>query len=191
MAKKIENIALFDLDGTLCDYEKGLARALKKIRGPNEPDVQFPIDHNSPKYIRERRNLITSNGEWWAKLPKLQLGFDVWNLAEKLEYRIMILTQGPRRNPKAWSGKKRWIDKHLGTELDVTITRDKSLVYGKVLVDDFPGYVMKWLVWRPRGLVIMPAGEVNKDFRHPQVIRYDGSNLKEVKQAMKKAKYRE
>jgi hypothetical protein len=80
-----------------------------------------------------------------------------------------------------------WIDKHLGQGVDITITRDKGLVYGKVLVDDWPEYINRWLEWRPRGLVIMPANEANKGYFHPQVIRYDGKNLGVVKEAMEKA----
>jgi hypothetical protein len=34
----------------------------------------------------------------------------------------------------------------------------------------------------------MPANEFNESLRHPQVIRYDGSNLKEVREAMRKRK---
>ena len=102
----------------------------------------------------------------------------------------MILTQGPKKNPASWSGKKKWIDKNLGQDVDITITRDKGLVYGKVLVDDYPGYIEKWLQWRERGLVIMPANELNKYFVHPQVIRYDGTNLNEIAIAMEKAKLR-
>ena len=90
----------------------------------------------------------------------------------------------------SWKGKKKWVDKYLGPETDITITRDKGIVYGKVLVDDYPGYIERWLSWRDRGLVIMPANKDNINFSHPQVIRYDGSNLDIVKRAMKKARYR-
>jgi hypothetical protein len=102
----------------------------------------------------------------------------------------MILTQGPKKFPDSWAGKKAWVGKNLGEDADITITRDKGLVYGKILVDDFPGYAERWLSWRERGLVIMPANEENKNFHHPQVIRYDGTNLGEVKRAMKKARDR-
>jgi hypothetical protein len=102
----------------------------------------------------------------------------------------MILTQGPKRNAFAWSGKKMWIDKELGEAVDITITRDKGLVYGKVLVDDYPAYIERWLRWRPRGLAIMPANDANKAFSHPQVIRYDGTNLAEIRAAMCAAKQR-
>jgi 5'-nucleotidase len=188
--RKIENIALFDMDGTLCDYDKGLFNSLEKLRFPEEPVLLPPITDDCPSYIKARAELIKSSEIWWANLPRFQLGFDILNVAKELGYREMILTQGPRRNPYSWSGKKIWIDKNLGPDVDITITRDKGLVYGKILVDDFPAYVEKWLQWRPRGLVIMPAGKQNENFKHSQVIRYDGSNLEEVTAAMEKVKLR-
>lgn len=187
---EIENIALFDMDGTLCDYDKGLKTELEKLRSPEEPIFKLPARDNAPDYIKARRNLITANANWWANLSKFTLGFDIWDLAEQLEYQRMILTQGPRKNSNALSGKKMWIDKNLGQDTDYTITRKKGLVYGKVLVDDYPEYIERWLKWRKRGLVIMPASIENKDFKHPQVIRYDGSNLKQVRDAMYQAKLR-
>jgi len=187
----IEDIALFDLDGTLCDYEKALKHSLEKLSSPEEQPIIFPIRDNSPVYLRNRTKIIRQSEEWWINLPKLQLGWDVLAVAQELNYRIMVLTQGPRTNPSAWSGKKRWADLNL-PDVDLTITRDKGLVYGKVLVDDFPEYIERWLTWRKRGLVIMPTSEENKNYRHPQVIRYDGTRdcLEEVKEAMLKAKQR-
>lgn len=169
-----EPIALFDMDGTLCDYEKGLARSLKKLKSPHESPIKPPF-RDVPKYLMERMNLIRQSEEWWSKLPKLKLGFDIWKLAGQCGFRRMILTQGPKYNPRSWSGKKIWIDKNLGKRVDITITRDKGLVYGKVLVDDYPEYIERWLKWRPRGFVIMPAAVGNESFRHKQVIRYDGN----------------
>lgn len=185
-----ENIALFDMDGTLCDYDKPLSERLERLKSPHEPICKMPLRDNAPDYIKERADLIRASEKWWEELPKFKLGWDILGVARELGYRIVILTQGPRKNPASWSGKKRWIDKNLGTDVDITITRDKGLVYGKVLVDDFPGYIERWLKWRKRGLVIMPASEENKDFHHPQVVRYDGSNLLEVRSAMEKAKLR-
>lgn len=187
---EIENIALFDMDGTLCGYDKALETDLEKLRSPDEPIFKSPIRDNAPDYIKERKKLITALEEWWVKLPKFKLGFDIWDLAEELEYQRMILTQGPKKNPNALSGKKRWIDNNLGQDTDYTMTRNKGLVYGKILVDDFTEYIVKWLKWRERGLVIMPASIENKDFKHPQVIRYDGTNLTQVREAMYQAKLR-
>lgn len=190
MGKNIENIALFDMDGTLCDYDSGLKVEMDKLISPGEQPFTPPLEDNAPKYLKARADLIRSSESWWANLPKLKLGWDILEIARNLEYKIMILTQGPRRNPASWSGKKRWMDKNLGEDVNITITRDKSLVYGKVLVDDYPKYVEGWLKWRPRGRVIMPEGPLNKGFHHPNVIKYDGTNIKQVQEAMEKAKLR-
>lgn len=186
----LEKIALFDLDQTLCDYDTGLFNELEKLRGPDEPIFYPPIRDGAPEYIKNRADIIRSSEEWWENLPRLKLGWDILELAKELEFRIMILTQGPRKNPYSWSGKKKWIDKNLGTDQDTTITRDKSLVYGSILVDDFPGYIKGWLKWRKNGLVIMPASKENENYRHNQVIRYDSTNLEEVRIAMEKVKSR-
>jgi hypothetical protein len=180
MKKRSEPVALFDLDFTLCDYEGALNRDMKALQSPMEPPYAGVPHDNAPAYLRNRATLIKSAESWWATLEPLELGFDIWRTARDIGYRRVILTQAPRRSPAAWSGKKKWIDAYLGPDTDVIITRDKSLVYGKVLVDDWPEYITQWLKWRPRGLVIMPAQKHNKDFKHPQAIRYTGRNLKKV-----------
>jgi FMN phosphatase YigB (HAD superfamily) len=178
-----ENVALFDMDGTLCDYSGQLLKDLNKLTAKEEPRFIGEV-RDAPDYIKKRADLIRASQEWWKNLPRLQLGWDILKVAQDLDYRIMILTQGPRNNPASWSGKKLWIDKNLGQDIDITITRDKGLVYGKVLVDDFPEYIERWLTWRKNGVVIMPANESNRNYKHRQVIRYDGTNLEEVKLAM-------
>jgi hypothetical protein len=182
--KEQERIALFDMDGTLCDYESRLIADLNDLNSPQEQYIDRVPDDDAPLYLRKRVDLIRSSVEWWATLPKFQLGFDIWELTNDLGFRRMILTAGPKRNPNAWSGKKIWIDGNLGTNTDITITRDKDLVYGKVLVDDWPDYILRWLEWRPRGLVIMPASKTNENFKHEQVIRYTGHNLAQVEDAL-------
>jgi 5'-nucleotidase len=186
---QIEDIALFDMDGTLCDYEGALGEELAKLSAPGEPTFKTNYPRNAPEWLENRRNLITKSQDWWANLPKFQLGWDVLDIAKELDYKLMVLTQGPMKKPSAWAGKIIWLSKHL-PETEMTLTRDKGLVYGKVLVDDFPGYIDRWLEHRPRGLVIMPANEGNESYEHNQVIRYNGSNLDQVRDAMAQAKLR-
>jgi hypothetical protein len=185
---KTQLIALFDMDGTLCDFEKSLTESMRKIQSPNEKPFVATHPKKYPDHIQNRKNLILSSVEWWANIPQLKLGFDIWNFVGLLKMRRMILTQGPKRNANAWTGKKMWIDKNIGCDTDITITRNKGLVYGKLLVDDWPEYIIDWLEWRPRGLVIMPANNNNKNFKHSQVIRYDGNNFNEVITAIREIK---
>lgn len=173
---KEDLIALVDMDGTLFDYEGSLKNELAKLRSPFEKEIGFNFKEN-PKYIQNRIDLITGYESFWADMPKFKLGWDVLEILQDLDYQIDILTQGPRRNPVAWSGKKKCIDKHFGEDFNITQTRNKGRVYGKVLVDDFPGYIENWLRWRKNGQVIMPANDFNQDFKNSQVIRYDGKNF--------------
>jgi hypothetical protein len=175
----MSKIALFDMDGTLADYDGQLLRDLNKIASPYETQI---LDvHAAVPHIEARRHVITSQSGWWLKLPRFQLGWDVLNVCKHLGFSNVILTKGPSSKFHAWSEKLEWCTKELGKEIDgVTITHDKGLVYGAVLTDDFPAYIEAWLKFRPRGTVIMPAHPFNLGFTHPNVVRYDGTNLDEV-----------
>ncbi len=180
-----EDVALFDMDGTLCDYETALLKSLEPLKSPMEDSFdQLPDKKETPPYLKARMDLIRNQTQWWTGLEPLELGMDIWHAAADIGYRPMILTQGPRSHPKSWMAKKLWIDKHLGKDVDMTITRDKGLVYGKVLIDDWPPYISRWLEWRPRGLVIMPSHKRNEGFGHSNVIRYNGLNLSQIIDAL-------
>lgn len=183
-----ELIALIDLDGTLAGYDDALRRDLNLIRSPGEPLITPETNvFELPPYIEARRQMITNQVGWWLRLKKFKLGWDILHEIARLDFKISILTKGPSTKFSAWSEKVQWCNQNLTDyRIDgVTITHDKSLVYGKVLVDDYPDYITAWLRNRPRGLVIMPAHPHNKDFKHKQVIRYDGTNLDQVIIALK------
>jgi 5'-nucleotidase len=189
MDSTIENVCLFDMDGTLADYAGQLERDMARLAAPGDPKFLAVHDEHYPRYIERRMHLIKTQRDWWLNLPKLQLGFDLLNAARSTGFKIHVLTKGPRKTPDAWAEKLKWCQKHIADDVDITITFDKGLVYGKVLVDDYPDYAERWLTWRPRGLVVMPAAPVNRSFSHPNVVKYDGSlgSLKQVTKRMQMA----
>jgi len=184
-----DNIALFDMDGTLCDHDKALKRDMEKLKSPKEVLPKNLMDDANPKHLKERADMIRKQTGWWENLEPFKLGFDILKITKELNFQTYILTKGPSSKPTAWAEKVKWIRKHVPSA-KVTITEDKSQVYGKILVDDYPEYIIGWLKNRPRGLVIMPAHPYNKDFTHPNIIRYDGKNKKQVIEAIKKVKTR-
>ena len=177
------NVALFDMDNTLCDYNGQFTRDMERLGPPIEPEFIGSLA-NAPVEVQRRADSIKSSARWWQSLPKLQLGWDVLGIARDLGYRIVILTGASKRYPEALVGKKLWIDENLGPDVGVIFTREKGLVYGKVLVDDFPKYTESWLTERKKGLVVMPAHWYNEGYSHDQVIKYDGSNREEIGRAM-------
>ncbi len=197
---------LFDMDGTIADHTGALMRDLAKIQSPNEPPVTRH-DDDEPEWARERKRLIRSQRDWWLNLPEIQLGMDVYDAARRIGFQINILTKGPWTCAHAWTEKVQWVRKHLHDDVKITISEDKSIVYGRVLVDDYIPYVMGWLYHRPRGQVIMVANEENEDIvgeatkytkkiglekshefflsfwravEEKRVLRYNGDNFTEV-----------
>lgn len=179
-----DRIALIDLDGTVADYDGAMRAALETIRSPGEPE--FGGWDAVPPYMKARMDLIKRQTGFWKKLPRLELGFHIVEELRKLGFEMHTLTKGPKRTTSAWTEKVEWSQEHISDAL-VTVTQDKSLVYGRVLVDDFPPYFEKWLEVRPRGLVIAVAHPWNADVKHPNVVRYDGNNRDEVIERLRRA----
>ena len=79
----------------------------------------------------------------------------------------------------------------------MTLAGNKSLVYGRVLYDDFVPYFEGWLRHRPRGFVVCLAQPWNEDFapggskERDSVLRYDGTNLAEARARLQQAFDRE
>jgi hypothetical protein len=176
------------MDGTLADHNASLDRDMELIRAPEEPVYKtVQGDDNEPAYLKERKRLIRSQRDWWFNLNRMPLGFDVYELAKQIGFQNYVLTKGPWTCPYAWTEKLLWCRKHLDPDVKITVTEDKQFTYGRVLVDDWEPYVKDWLLFRPRGLVVMPLNEGNANVRHPQIVLYDGTNLAEVRERMEYA----
>jgi len=185
----MKKIALIDLDGTLCDYDKSMTFEMSKISHPNEPSYK---KYATDDYLKARKKLIQNQPGFWLNLEPLKLGFDIIEDLTNIGFSLNVLTQGPKKSINAWSEKVQWCHKYLpGT--NITITQDKALSYGRVLVDDFSPYFLNWLTHRPRGLVVCVAHPWNEMFSkngdayQSNVFRYDGSNRNELKKLLQES----
>lgn len=158
-----EPIALIDMDGTVTDFHNALEHDLQRVLGADRDKVSLETLENIER-------LIKSQPGWWRELEPIQLGLGIVQTLEDIGFKLMVLTKGPVYSKNAWTEKVEWCADHL-PHADVTITHQKNLVYGKILIDDWPPYIERWLEWRPRGVVIMPAQSWNANFTHPNVFR--------------------
>jgi len=193
--------ALFDMDGTLADYNLGLYRDLRhmvpynylavieKHRGNfHRLEELYPWMKASIKVIKKQPN-------WWLELPKMELGWDIFEAAEEAGFETKILTKGPWSNSVAWKEKVEWVWKHFDGPRDSppliivsgsnVETEAKQGVYGRILVEDYIPYLEPWLAKRPRGLGVLIDSPGNRDWTHPRAVRYDGTNIEEVIERMK------
>ncbi len=166
---KKRRVALFDLDNTLCDYTGALRRDLARLASSRD----VPINLNFlADYQKARAAVIKQIPGWWRDLAPIEVGISILKLALDIGFECHVLTKGPWKTPSAWTEKVEWCREHLPSEVKVMITEDKSIAYGRVLVDDWPSYVHSWLEFRPRGCVLMPEMDYNSDFEHEQVFKY-------------------
>lgn len=183
----LAKVFLFDMDNSLADFDAALLADLERLRGPDEPPLPSVAEAWQRPHLRARAQLIRARPGWWAELRPLEAGMAVYRKAVELGFDCQVLTKGPKGHSRAWAEKVDWCQRRLGPDVDIHVVSDKGLVYGVALYDDYPPYVEAWLRHRPRGLVVMPAHEHNRDFRHPNVVPYDGTNLAEVERAMRVA----
>lgn len=172
-------IALFDMDGTLVDFQGVLKAKLLEMKGPEE---EFPEDlWTMPDHWYARAQAIKKIPGFWSNLPKLQWGWDVLKICEDIGFDIHILTKGPTTGPRAWMEKVEWVRRHL-PDATLHITDDKRIAYGRVFVDDYWPFMEMWLRHRPRGL-----GVVNYPSHvHPNLINvHDG--LENVREKLQEA----
>lgn len=182
-----DHVALIDLDGTVADCDGALDKEQRRIQAPDEPPYKDRYSGGEePPYIEARRKLIQRQPGFWRNLAPIPLGFEIVEELRALNFALHVLTKGPKHNGNAWAKKVEWCREHLPDAL-VTVTSDKSLVYGRVLVDDFPPYFLDWLKVRPRGLVVCVAHKWNEGIEHPNVLRYDGTNRDELRRRLTQA----
>ena len=179
-------IALFDMDDTLCDTMGQLRIDLSKVVS-NEELLQFKPYENSTHHIREKRKEIMSKPGWWRDLPKLKAGFDILNITRELGYENYIVTKGPAKLDLAFTEKRQW-QKRETPDLKFIITDDKSIIEGNVLIDDWPPYLESWLKYHPNGKAIMPLNSYNLSFEHPKILKYDSTNISEVRAFLEEIK---
>jgi len=172
--KKPENLALLDMDGTVCDWHNQLAKDLDALLGPDKERLPAAT-------LTKIEHLIRKQPGWYLGLKPLPLGFAIAELLRDIGFTIMVATKATPQAENAWSEKAKWCREHL-PYAKVTVSEDKTIMYGKILVDDYQKFADPWLKRRPRGYVILPDQPWNQGYEHPRVKRVktlaDVQNLK-------------
>jgi 5'-nucleotidase len=190
-----DRIALVDMDGTIADYDAAMTRIMKTLQDPGEDPYNSryeSLSRGEQPHLEARRILVQKQTGFWKSLSVIQAGMDVVQEIRALGFEMHVLTKGPKKAPNAWGEKLEWCQENIPDAI-VTVSGDKSIVYGRVLVDDWPPYFNAWLGSRPRGLVVCVAHPWNESYgrgkenESPNVVRYDRTNLKEVRERLEHA----
>src|ERR1044071_2937251 len=100
MTVDLTQVALFDLDGSLADYEGAMRRDLALLRAPEEPEVgeNFREMEQLP-HIKARMDMIKRIPGWWENLAPIPGGLQVFQMAAEMGFSMNVLTKGPWNHP--------------------------------------------------------------------------------------------
>lgn len=141
-----------DLDGVLCDFDKGFTKINDEALTPDEYENKY-----GKNKIWE---LITNTGsKYWSNLEWMPDGKQLWNHLQQYDPTIL---SSPSRDYSSIIGKTAWVNSNLGITQRKPITKSKDwdkdtrLILSthkylfvipdtvSILIDDTPSKIQKW-----------------------------------------------
>lgn len=175
-------IALVDLDGTLADYDEAMAKGLISLSA----GVEFPTPlkgvgftrEQNPPWLQERERMVRSMPGFYRNLAEIPMGMYLFRNLLQEHFECHIATKCPSHNSAIAAMEKiQWCEEHLSYDMPkITICGDKSLLFGDLLFDDWPGYIAPWLKRHQDGIVLMLDQPWNASYEHERVIRVNNKS---------------
>ncbi len=137
MAKKI---ILVDMDNTIVDYSSEMARQLRIVYGDTTitPENWDIIEYHD---LNERRREIQSEPNFFLHLPPIEGALQALKeIAEDPRFELFVVSSPSIHSETCHSDKCMWLLQHCGANFarNLILTKDKTMVYGDVLIDDKP-----------------------------------------------------
>ena len=136
------------MDGVLADFEAGFLKAWRK-KFPNHPYV--PIEKRKTFYVRDDypkelekdvENIFTAP-LFFQNLPKIAGSKEALKKMQDLGHEVFICTRPISKYENCVLEKYNWIVQNLGYDWTqkLIVAKDKTLIYGNILIDDRPQHV--------------------------------------------------
>lgn len=139
-----KKIILVDMDGVLADFEGRFLETWKR-KFPHYPQTlekrkTFRLADSLPNGLnRDIRSIFSSPG-FFANLKPISGAKEALKKMQSLGREVLICTSPISEYENCVLEKYHWIAKHLGYEWTkkVIMTKDKTLIFGDILIDDKP-----------------------------------------------------
>jgi hypothetical protein len=154
-----------DLDGVLCNFEKGIVDKVKKVYKKfqdgtasnfEKKHIQKAIDKGLDFSLENVKNktfrnlsfaLILDDVDYWANLEWMPDGKELWNFVKNYSPKILT-SPGTSGVNAAEKGKKIWVKNNLHpAPAEVLVEHDKHIYAGKnnILIDDSEKKINPWI----------------------------------------------
>jgi len=138
-------LILLDQDGVLADFE-GAFLAAWRARYPDVAPVayedrrSFHLLDDYPPALRAQAEAIYTAPGFIRDLPPVPGAIEAYRELQALGMDVRICSSPLRQYENCVAEKYQWVERHLGREATqkLILSRDKTLVYGDLLIDDRP-----------------------------------------------------
>ena len=143
-----------DMDGVLCDFNKGIANMFKlKSRDPSKPNIMKMYGYDDPSDWLSAHNdaqkwePVSQYKMFWPTLPWMPGAMKLWSFIRKFNPHILSAYTPFDKN--CIRGKQLWLQRNLkltDKERIHIVRRDQKRAYakGNVLIDDFKKNTVEW-----------------------------------------------
>lgn len=144
------------MDGVLADFEAGFVKAWQR-KFPKIPHIPlekrktFSVRNDYPKELEKDVESIYRTPGFFQNLPEIPGGKEALTKMQESGHEVFICTSPISKYENCILEKYHWISKNLGYEWTkrTIMTKDKTLIYGDILIDDRPEHLgIKKPVWK-------------------------------------------
>jgi 5'-nucleotidase len=138
-------VILVDQDGPLADFERGF---LEVWRAKHPEEIAIPVEERSTFYLRDQYpphvwawiDEIHHSPGFYRNLPPTPGAVEAMHELLELGFEVRICTSPLSRYENCVLEKYEWTERHLGRDFTkrMIVTKDKTLVRGRFLIDDRP-----------------------------------------------------
>lgn len=144
-ADPAQEILLIDQDGVLADFDQHYHQRIReefpKLRDPDriQRSAEKIYDEYGAEWREPLRALVREDGFYLA-LPTIDGAAEAFAALQAAGWDVRICTSPLRDKPSCVAEKLAWIERELGepARQRTIVTRDKTLVRGRYLIDDRP-----------------------------------------------------
>lgn len=151
-----KKIILVDMDGVLADFETRFLEDFRK-KFPHHPYVplgkreMFYLEENYPEGLEKDIETVFSTPGFFENLDIIPGSKEALAKMKALGHEVYICTSPVSKYENCILEKYHWVSKNLGYEWTkkMIVTKDKTLVFGDILIDDKPEHTgLKKPVWK-------------------------------------------
>jgi len=138
---------LVDMDGVLADFVLSYITIWNERYGDQHPMKRdmwsYTIPDNAPAHLREQASAISYERGFFLNLHPIPGGIEAIHELERLGHPVRLCTMPLEGSAYVILEKQQWAERHLGRgwKQKTLIVPDKTLVHGRILIDDNPDIV--------------------------------------------------